>query len=190
MERGISPAIRFAIAFMLPIVLVRGAAADPATSQSHFQAALANIVTLDRAGQDRFATVWDGNKYVQCRRMSDRTLRCEAGGALLQPSLGHVLTPDRIARLTKLGWQLDPSFGNYVEVFPAATPLEQVADKVLEALKQGYDADLDDLEVRSDWIKSQPCPPRNGPTQNLARHGQRRGGDGIDCHSCLLLYAA
>ena len=100
--------------------------------------------------------------------MADHSLRCEAGGALLQPSLAHVLTPARVARLTKLGWQLDPSFGNYVQVFPASTQVSQIAQKILQTLKDGYDSNLANLGVRSDWIKSQPCPPRNGPTQNLA----------------------
>lgn len=143
-------------------------AADPAANRSRIEAALSNIVSLERPGQDGLALIWDGNKYVQCRRMVDHSLRCEAGGALLQPSLAHVLTPERIARLAKLGWQLDPSFGNYAQIFPATTPVNQMSEKILKALKEGYDANLADLGVRSDWIKSQPCPPRNGPTQNLA----------------------
>ncbi len=153
---------------MLLVVRAAAAATDPGTNQSRIEAALSNIVGLERPGQDGLALVWDGNKYVQCRRMTDHGLRCEAAGALLQPSLAHVLTPARIARLTTLGWQLDPSFGNYVQVFPASTPARGIAAKILQALKEGYDSNLADLGVRSDWIKSQPCPPRNGPTQNLA----------------------
>src|SRR5712692_8953469 len=65
--------------------------AMPQGSKSRIQAALQNIMTLDRPGQDGFATIWDGNKYVQCGRRQDRGLRCEAAGALMQPSLGHVL---------------------------------------------------------------------------------------------------
>jgi hypothetical protein len=137
-------------------------------SQSRIEAALTNIMTLQRPGQDGLATIWDGNKYVQCRWMPERALRCEAAGALMQPSLGRVLGPERIARLATLGWHLDPSFGNYVQTFPAGLPAGQVADRILQALKEGYDADLADLEVQSDWIKSSPCPPRNGPGQNLA----------------------
>jgi hypothetical protein len=153
---------------LLFLARVAGAATDSATNQTRVEAALSNIESLDRPGQDGLALVWDGNKYVQCRHMADHTLRCEAGGALLQPSLAHILTQARIEQLTKLGWQLDPSFGNYVQVFPAATQASQVAAKILQALKEGYASDLTDLGVRSDWIKSQPCPPRNGPTQNLA----------------------
>ena len=106
---------------MLLILIARAAAAAPdlGTNQSRISSVLSNIVSLERPGQDGLALAWDGNKYVQCRRMADHSLRCEAGGALLQPSLAHVLTPARVARLTKLGWQLDPSFGNYVQVFPA-----------------------------------------------------------------------
>jgi hypothetical protein len=144
------------------------AAAAPPESQSRVQAALENIAALDRPGEDGLATVWDGNKYVQCRRMRDRTLRCEAAGELLQPSLGRVLVPERVARLVALGWHLDPSFGNYVQIFPQDVPVAQVAERILEALAEGYDADLANLEVRTDWIANQPCPPRNGYTQNLA----------------------
>jgi hypothetical protein len=33
---------------------------------------------------------------------------------------------------------------------------------------EGYDADIAHLEVQSAWVASEPCPPRNGPSQNLA----------------------
>lgn len=138
------------------------------TSQSRAQAAISNVTSLHRPGQDGLATIWDGNKYVQCRLMPDRELRCEAGGALMQPSLGRILVPERVARLVALGWQLDPSFGNYVQVFPSGLPASQIADGILRALKEGYDADLSNLEIQTDWIKSAPCPRRNGPSLNLA----------------------
>jgi hypothetical protein len=100
--------------------------------------------------------------------MPDHALRCEAAGALMQPSLGHVLVPEKIARLAALGWRLEPSFGNYSQTFPGDLPASQVVDRILQALAEGYNADLANLEVQTDWIASQPCPPRNGPTQNLA----------------------
>jgi hypothetical protein len=131
-------------------------------------AAISTIAVLERPGRDNLATVWDGNKYIQCRRMSDRSLRCEAAGSLMQVSLSHVLTPERIGRLAAMGWTLDPSFGNYVRIFPAAMPAAEVADKLLAALAQGYDADIQNLEIETTSIRSEPCPPRNGPSQNLA----------------------
>jgi hypothetical protein len=136
--------------------------------QSRVEAAVSNIMTLNRPGEDGLATVWDGNKYIQCRFTRDHVLRCESAGALLQPSLAHVLMPERVARLTTLGWRFDPSFGNYVQVIPSDWPASQIADKILQALAEVYQADPTKLEVRTDWIKAQPCPPRNGPTQNLA----------------------
>lgn len=132
------------------------------------ESALSNIMTLQRPGQDALATFWDGNKYVQCRWMPERVLRCEAAGALMQPSLNRVLAPTRVARLAEFGWRLDPSFGNYVQTFPGSFSASQVAERVLQALKEGYDADVAKLEVKTDWIKSVRCPPRNGPSQNLA----------------------
>ena len=142
--------------------------ASPQTTQSLIEATLDNITNLNRPGQDGYATVWDGNKYVQCRRLPDRGLRCEAAGALMQSSLEHVLSPERAARLIALGWRLDPSFGNYVQVFPADTASSLLADKIVRVLREAYDADVADLEVQSTWIRSEPCPPRNGPSQNLA----------------------
>jgi hypothetical protein len=143
--------------------------ADPsAAAPSRLEAALANIAALERPGQIGLATFWDGNKYVQCRRLTDRTLKCKSAGALMQPSLSHVLTAERVAQLAALGWSLDPSFGNYSQTFPADAPASAVADKVSQALTEGYDADLSSLQVRTDWIANAPCPPRNGPTQNLA----------------------
>jgi hypothetical protein len=143
-------------------------AGAPPTNQTQIEAALENIVALDRPGQQGLATVFDGNKYIQCRRMTDHALRCEAAGALLQPSLSHVLVPERVARLAALGWSLDPSFGNYAQTFPADAPVLQTAEKILKTLTEGYDADLSNLDVESDWIANQACPPRNGPSQNLA----------------------
>ncbi|WP_438876490.1 hypothetical protein, partial [Bacillus cereus group sp. Bc253] len=69
--------------------------------------ALQNITTLARPGRVGYATFWDGNKYIQCRRISDRSLRCEAAGTSMQPSLKSVLTGDRLTRLAALGWTLD-----------------------------------------------------------------------------------
>jgi hypothetical protein len=86
----------------------------------------------------------------------------------MQPSLERVLTPERVARLATLGWRLEAAFGNYVQNFAPETPPSQLADKVLQALSEGYDADLAQLEVKTAWVASEPCPPRNGPSQNLA----------------------
>jgi hypothetical protein len=44
----------------------------PQASKSRIEAALDNILTLERPGQDGYATTWDGNKYVQCGRARAR----------------------------------------------------------------------------------------------------------------------
>ena len=138
------------------------------TSEAKVEAAIALIGVLNLPGRDNLATIWDGNKYVQCRRMNDRSLRCEAAGTLMQVSLAHVLTSERIARLAAMGWARDPSFGNYVHSFRSDAPAKDISEKILAALSQGYDADLQNLEVETKSISSEPCPPRNGPSQNLA----------------------
>ncbi|WP_246725380.1 hypothetical protein [Beijerinckia sp. L45] len=135
---------------------------------SKVEAAITAIKLLDRPGKDNLAAAWDGNKYVQCRRMSDRALRCEAAGSLMQVSMAHVLTPSRIGQLAAMGWMLDPSFGNYVQTFRAEISAKDVADRILAALSEAYGADLGNLEVETTSIPSQACPPRNGPSQNLA----------------------
>ena len=145
-----------------------GAAEALPTSQSRVEAALENIIVLDRPGEDGLATVWDGDKYIQCRRMPDHALHCEAAGALMQSSLRYVLIPEKVGRLTALGWRLDSSFGNYTQTFPAGASVSQVANKILQTLAGAYDADVANLEIQSDWVASEPCPPRNGPGQNLA----------------------
>lgn len=158
------------VAFAIVLGAAASALADPVTdaSKSRVMAALQNVMTLDRPGQDGYATIWDGNKYVQCGRMFDRSFRCEAAGTLMQPSLDHVLTPVRVSRLIMLGWRFDPRFGNYVQDFPAGTAISLVTDKILQVLAEAYDADVTKIEVSSIWVKSELCPPRNGPTQNLA----------------------
>lgn len=147
------------------------AAAGIASAQntaSRIDEALQNISTLVRAGRIGYATFWDGNKYIQCRRLPSRELRCEAAGTVMQPSLARVVTPERIGRLAALGWGLDPAFGNYVQTFPADRPTTQVADDILRALRDGYDINLAGLEVGTGWVIDLICPPRNGPSQNLA----------------------
>jgi hypothetical protein len=143
-------------------------AAAPAAAEVQLEAALQNILTLRRAGEDGYATVWNGNKYVQCGRATEGGLRCEAAGARMQPSLAHVLGAPELDRLDKLGWRLDPHFGNYAQTFPAKMAIADVAGLVLRTLAEGYDADLSQFGVESDWLPSEPCPPRNGYTQNLA----------------------
>ncbi|CAN5234521.1 hypothetical protein BH10PSE11_BH10PSE11_10340 [soil metagenome] len=138
------------------------------TANSRIDEALQNITTLVRPGRVGYATFWDGNKYIQCRRMTDRSLRCEAAGTSMQRSLKSVLTSDRLTRLAALGWVLDPSFGNHVQIFPADLPTERAAHQIMQALTDGYSANMQDLEIQTAWIIDTPCPPRNGPSQNLA----------------------
>lgn len=147
------------------------AATSPGIAQSpnvRIDEALQNITSLVRAGRVGYATFWDGNKYIQCRRMPDRSLRCEAAGTSMQPSLKNVLTADRLIRLAALGWVLDPSFGNHVQVFSADLPTGRAADHIVQTLSEAYAANTEDLDVKTSWVADTPCPPRNGPSQNLA----------------------
>lgn len=86
----------------------------------------------------------------------------------MQPSRRHVLTSVKIDRLGELGRRLDPSFGNYVRVFPNGEPVAHIADGITPALVEVYDANLVHLDVQSDWIAKQRCPPCNGPKQDRA----------------------
>jgi hypothetical protein len=138
------------------------------TASSRIDEALQNITALVRSGRVGYATFWDGNKYIQCRRMPERGLRCEAAGTSMQPSLRNALTGDRLARLATLGWALDLSFGNYARTFSAETPTNRVADQILQTLTEAYGAEPANLEVQTEWVADVACPPRNGPSQNLA----------------------
>ena len=142
------------------------AVAQPA--QVRIDAALQNITQLVRTGRIGYATIWDGNKFVQCRRLQEHTLRCEAAGSTMQSSLKNVLTNDRLAAIFKLGWAFDPSFGNYVRTFPAGTSTNTAAEQILGVLKEGYGAAPDAIAVATAWVADTPCPPRAGPSQNLA----------------------
>ncbi|MFL9824924.1 hypothetical protein [Rhodoplanes sp. SY1] len=121
-----------------------------------------------RPGRVGYATIWDGNAFVQCRRLPGREMRCEAAGATLQPSLSRVLTPERLARLATLGFVVDPSFGNPVRVFPAEIPTSRIAAHVLQVLTEVYDAKPARIELSTRWVADLPCPPRAGFSQNLA----------------------
>ena len=157
---------------MLLVASMATAAAGQADGGSaariRIEAAIANISQLTRPDEDGVATIWDGNKFVQCRHMQDDTLRCEAAGTLMQPTLANVLTPERAVALVGAGWRLDPSFGNYVHTFQAARPAPEIADELMAALEIGYDVDPARIEVGTSWIAREDCPPRAGPSQNLA----------------------
>ncbi len=155
---------------LLTILLACAAmgSANAETSRDEIVSALTVIRDLERPARINLATFWDGNKYVQCRRTLDSTTACEAAGTLMQPSLSRVLTAPRTERLTTLGWRLDLSFGNYTRTFGPAATVDAIADEVSAALEQGYDADVKKLSVETTDVVREPCPPRNGPTQNLA----------------------
>jgi hypothetical protein len=161
--------MRFPLAVVLVALLLSMAGSAWAeTDPRDVAAAITTIRSLDRPGRDTLATVSDGNKYVQCRTIADRALLCEAAGTLMQPSMARVLTPARLGLLAVMGWRLDPHFGNYVQSFDSEDSDEAVAGAILDALAQGYDADLHNLDIETTSIASEPCPPRNGPSQNLA----------------------
>ena len=96
--------------------------ADPEPIATRIDAALQNVATRVRPGQVGYATVWEGDKYVQCGHRPSGGWRCEAAGVRMQPSLAQVLTPERQAAMAALGWRLDPAFGNFVRFFDAAAP--------------------------------------------------------------------
>lgn len=138
------------------------------TSASRVDRALQNVTGLVRPGKVGYATIWDGNKFVQCRRMPDRDFRCEAAGTQLQPSLQNILTSERLSHLAQLGWMQDASFGQFVRTFPARTTTANVALEIIRALSEGYGAEIANLDVATAWVADVPCPPRNGFSQNLA----------------------
>ncbi|MFC0242510.1 hypothetical protein [Rhodopseudomonas telluris] len=155
----------------LAVALLNLAGLAPAGAQSpteRIDAALQNITSIVRADRVGYATIWDGNKYVQCRRLPNRDMRCEAAGVTLQPSLARVLNAERQSRLVALAWVLDPAFGNYTRTFPGDMPTSQIAEHVLKALTEAYLINIPDLEFGTAWVVDIPCPPRNGPSQNLA----------------------
>lgn len=157
----------FALA-LSPALLGEAAPALAQASPQPIAEALQNITLLQRPGRIGYATIADGNRYIQCRRMPERALRCEAAGLVMQPSLKNVLPPEKIGLLQARGWQLDPSFGNYVRTFPAEMAAADMAGEIDRALSEAYGADMTRLEISTRWMADVPCPPRNGPSQNLA----------------------
>ena len=162
------------IAAFVALFIIRGGltadAADAPTPAviARVEAALQNMAAINRPGRVGYAAFWDGNSFVQCRRTQTRELRCEAAGTLMQPSLKRVLSPERLERLDKLGWKLEPSFGNYVQVFSADIAPNRAALHILNALLDGYDAQASAIDVETRWVADVACPPRNGMSQNRA----------------------
>jgi hypothetical protein len=140
----------------------------PQDKRTRVEAAIGNMMSLDRSGQVGLATIFDGNKFVQCRRLEDRSIRCEAAGTLLQPSMSRTLTGAKLEALEAFGWALDPSFGNWVQNFAADATPQRIANEVETALADVYDADPRTIEAHTDWVAKQACLPRRGFVQNLA----------------------
>jgi hypothetical protein len=168
---ALRPALKaagLAILVILGLIVAGTSSAEPSTATPKIIEALDNVRNLMRPGQDDYATVWEGDKYVQCHALPDQSLFCETASATMQPSLERVLTSERKQRLTNLGWRLDPSFGAYTQVFAPTLTLDKTAERILASLRQGYDADLTFIEVQTRWVAHRTCPPRRGPGQNLA----------------------
>src|SRR4051794_665485 len=97
--------------FVSTVAVLSGCATSPApigadlasAAGGSVEAAIDVIAAPDRTGRINLVTVSDGNKYIQCRLMTDRAIRCEAAGTLMQLSLERVLTPDRLGQLTARG---------------------------------------------------------------------------------------
>jgi hypothetical protein len=156
--------------------------------QSKVESAITMIRTLDRPGRINLATIWDGNKYVQCRLLHDRNIFCEAAGTRMQPSLEHILTPDKSAALIARGWVVDPAFGNFARTFTSDVASGRIADEIIGTLSAGYGADPTNLVVSTSTVADEACPPRYGWTQNLA--GMIRDSSamkGVSIHACSYL---
>jgi hypothetical protein len=162
---------RLSLAVIVLLALELRDAATPLSAQTaiaRIDNALQNITNLARAERVGYATFWDSNKFVQCRRMPNRDLRCEAAGTILQPSLKNVLTDTRLNRLDTLGWIVDPAFGNYVNTFAPNQPTLAIANQIERILREAYGADMTALDISTRWVADIPCPPRVGRSQNLA----------------------
>ena len=141
----------------------QGQAAERGLVQN-VQAALDNIAAVSRPGETGYATVWDGNLFVQCSIAKAVTV-CEAAGSRMQPSLALAIDGQR---LLELGWVANDTFGNYVRAFGQEFATEGIAGELVRILVEGYGADPSKTEVETRWVADVTCPPRNGPTQNLA----------------------
>ena len=127
---------------------------SPATAASDLiEAGLDNISTLVRPLHVGYATMSDGNKFVQCRRLQTGEMRCEAAGSLMQPSLDRALTLKRRAFLEAQGWLIDPAFGLYQRTFAADRSLAEIADAIRLVLVQGYAADPTRIETQTQWLR-------------------------------------
>jgi len=160
--------IHAGLGILLALSAARAAEDSAALAIARVDAALKTIAKSVRPGRIGYATVYDANKYVQCRRLPDKAMRCEAAGAAMQPALATVLTSDRVRALATLGWRLDPAFGNYVHAFPADMPTPEIAAHIVRTLHEAYGSDPADLERATAFVEDVPCPPRNGPGQALA----------------------
>jgi hypothetical protein len=61
------------IAFAATMIALWDTSPAPAqTTAARIDEALQNITTLVRSGRVGYATFWDGNKYIQCRRWPTR----------------------------------------------------------------------------------------------------------------------
>ena len=160
--------MRFSILFMTIFLATFCSSAIAQTPAEKIAAALLNIDAVERPNRIGYAGFWDGNKYVQCRRVADKRMRCEAAGSMLQPSLATVLSADRLTRLATLGWEIDPAFGNFAKIFGSGVPTTNIATEIFAVLVEGYGVNAEELVFATTWIADVPCPPRNGFSQNLA----------------------
>jgi hypothetical protein len=113
-------ALGLAVLVVLGLIVAGKASAEPLSAKPKVIEALDHVRNLARPRQDIYATIWEGDKFVQCHAPSDQGLSCETASPTLQPALEGVLTPDRRKRLRFWAGALSQALAPIAKASPQA----------------------------------------------------------------------
>ena len=146
---------------LLFVVALAGAALAEPGPKAEIVRGIATILLVENDKTDGILTVAEGNLYVQCLRSHFLPgWRCESAGVEGQPWLHDLLTSDRKAKLTGLGFAPDPETGNFVSTPPREIAPEVLADTILLVLTDVYGAKPEEIGVRAEKLRSARCHRR------------------------------
>ncbi len=71
-----------------------------------------------------------------------------------------MLTLERQAKLTTLGFRPDAEFGNFIALIPKTTAPDRLADLIVRVLTEAYAVPPDDITIKAERLATRRCHPR------------------------------
>ena len=143
------------------------AAADwPKATHDKIEGAVANMLTLDRPESIGLVTLT--TETSSCNAVARTIAHPLRGRRLVAPAVARADPTGAGSRRSRRSAGRSTQLRQLCRDFPADAPAKRLATEIEMALSEGYAVDPESIEVRTDWVKKEPCPPRVARSLDLA----------------------